>query len=119
MRRRNLTYSIKTEFSDPSHISIALPRDDAGTAKFEDADNIDYPRKFRELWIWARDIKRRREKARPETSSASPGLPSEQPHFLRWSWSADRATANYFQGSMNNVGQIIHGSSIGIYKQVQ
>ena len=81
--------------------------------KFLDAEDPGFQRVSGELWIWARDLNKRREKARQETGSASSSLPSKQPQTLLESGIAGKTTGNtYFQGSMHNVGQVFQGGNI-------
>ncbi|KAK3708301.1 hypothetical protein LTR37_011566 [Vermiconidia calcicola] len=100
----------------PAYSSISIPKDHAGMTKFADTEDSGYQRVSGELWIWARDVNKRRNRAFRESDATPPVRPPERPQMLlESSNTANRPPASYFQGSMNNVGQVFQGSNIGTY----
>lgn len=88
--------------------------------KFPDAEDPGYQRVSGELWIWTRDLQKRRNTQRSEVSASSqiksgtfPTQEGSKPQFLLEDGDVGRPTQNYFQGSMTNVGSVFQGNSIG------
>lgn len=76
-----------------------------------DAKDPGYLRVSGELWIWVRDLKKRREPVRTRTDRDPTPSSTAHPMLLTQSGDPDGCTRHYYMGSMHNVGQVLQGTN--------
>ena len=85
--------------------------------KYQDAEDVGYERVSGELWIWVRDLNRRRETTQTEPSRVTQIPPTElaaerDPRLLE-NTATDNTRRIQFSGAMSNVGQVWQANNIG------
>lgn len=96
---------------------MSIPGDHVGMTKFPSLEDVGYQRVSGELWIWARDVNKIQQSAhhealRPETFSVLPDVAPDEQQFRIESGSAEDNNRHFYQGSMQNVGQVFQGSNV-------